>query len=101
MIVKSQKLRDFARGRDCSVRAPGCQFSPETTVLAHLPCGHKGVGMKGPDTVAVLACVSCHDLIDGRRQGEQPSTREILRAIAETHEQMIDAGVLVVKGLRV
>ena len=47
MRVISQKLRDSARGQDCTLRLPGiCNFDSATTVLAHLPCGQKGMGMK-------------------------------------------------------
>lgn len=101
-IVKSPKLRAFANGRDCTLRLPGCRFDSSTTVLAHLPCNHSGMGMKGPDTVAVLACVACHDLIDGRRKakGFVLEATDITRALAETHLQMIDAGLLVVAGMR-
>lgn len=101
MIVKSPKLRAFANGRDCSLRLPGCRFDPSTTVLAHLPCGHSGMGMKGPDTVAVLACGHCHDLIDHRITPDyELQAEDALRALAETHLQLIDAGLLVVAGLR-
>ncbi len=54
MKVVSKKVRESARGQDCTVRLIGiCNFNPETTVLAHLPCGQKGMGMKGFDTVAI------------------------------------------------
>ena len=102
MIVKSKRLRAFASGRDCSLRLPVCNFDPSTTVLAHLPCCHGGMGMKGPDTVAVLACSACHDLVDGRRKlaGFVLELRDVLRALAETHCQAIEAGVLVVAGVK-
>lgn len=98
MRIVSKKVRDSARGQDCTVRIPGaCNFNPETTVLAHLPCGQKGMGMKGFDTVAVYACSACHDVLDGRRKGEVDWS-DMLRAIAETHEALIRAGILTVKG---
>ena len=63
MKVSSKKLRESARGMDCALRIPGaCNHNPETTVLAHLPCGHKGVGMKSPDNMAVFACSSARIL---------------------------------------
>lgn len=63
--MKSQKLRNSARGRDCQVRLMGvCNFNPETTVLAHLPGG--GMGMKKPDIHAAFCCSACHDALDGR-----------------------------------
>lgn len=98
MKITSKKLRDSARGQDCTVRLPGvCSFDANTTVLAHLPCGQKGMGMKGFDTVAVYACSACHDVVDGRAPGEV-DWADILRAIAETHESLIRAGILTVRG---
>ncbi len=100
MKVSSNKLRASARGKDCTVRMPGaCNFNPETTVLAHLPCGQKGMGMKGFDTVAVYACSACHDVIDGRAVGEV-DWFDMLRAVAETHESLISEGILSVKGMK-
>ncbi len=62
-----KNLRKAARGRDCQVRIPGvCNFNPETTVLAHIRRGG-GIGMKPSDLCGVLACSSCHDMIDGRK----------------------------------
>lgn len=98
MKISSKKLRESARGQDCAVRLPGvCNFNSETTVLAHLPCGQKGFGMKGFDTVAVYACSACHDVLDGRAKGEVDWS-DIPRAIAETHEALIRAGILTIKG---
>lgn len=98
MRVSSEKLRATADGQECTVRMPGiCNHNPETTVLTHLPCGQKGMGMKGFDTVAVYACCACHDVIDGRAAGEI-DWQDVLRAIAETHEALIRAGILTVKG---
>ncbi|MCE0850532.1 DUF1364 domain-containing protein [Pseudomonas asiatica] len=99
MRVVSKKVRESARGQDCTVRIPGtCNFNPETTVLAHLPCGQKGMGMKGFDTVAVYACSACHDVLDGRGKGEVDWS-DMPRAIAETHEALIRAGILTIKGV--
>jgi hypothetical protein len=66
-----QKLRDSARGMECTLRLPGiCQGGTETTVLAHLHSGIglKGTGMKVPDWWAVFACHACHDVLDRRRK---------------------------------
>lgn len=98
MKIASKRIRDSARGKDCAVRIPGiCNFDPSTTVLAHIPCGQKGMGMKGFDTVAVYACSRCHDVIDGRANGEV-DWQDIPRAIAETHESLVGDGLLVVRG---
>lgn len=97
MRVISQKLRESANGRPCSLRLEGmCNHDPETTVLAHLPCGHKGTGMKGPDMIAVFACAACHAYIDGPRRWEV-SARDYLRALAETQMYWVERGLLAVK----
>lgn len=63
---KHQKLRDSARGEECTLAIhPYCNGDPTTVVLCHLPSG-SGTGQKSPDWFAVYGCSSCHDIIDGR-----------------------------------
>lgn len=61
-------LRKFARGKECQVRIPGyCNRDTATTVWAHLRHGGvAGAGQKPPDLCGVIACSTCHDIIDGR-----------------------------------
>lgn len=99
MRVISKKLRDSARGQDCTLRLAGiCNHNPETTVLAHVPCGQRGVGLKGPDVIAVFACSACHDVLDGRSAGGIVPAEDLVRALAETQLIWIRDGLLVVKG---
>lgn len=94
MKIVSTKIRRSAKGEECTLRLTGiCNHNPETTVLAHVPCGHRGMGIKGPDTVACYACSSCHDVIDGRAPGEF-EVSDLLRAVAETHFRLISRGLL-------
>lgn len=98
MRVVSKKIRNAARGQSCTLRLSECNFNPETTVLAHLPNGFKGMGMKGLDTVAVFACSSCHDEIDGRVHNVGPiDWRDVTRALAETHAILISLRIVEVK----
>lgn len=98
MRVVSKKIRNAARDQCCTLRLSECNFNPETTVLAHLPSGTKGMGMKGFDTIAVFACSSCHDAIDSRTHNAGPiDWRDITRALAETHAILIGAGIVEVK----
>ncbi len=53
------------------------------------------MGMKGFDTVAVYACSACHDVIDGRTAGDI-YWQDMPSAIVETHEALIEAGILTV-----
>lgn len=63
--MKNRKLRNSARGQDCTVRIPGvCNFDPATTVLAHINGG--GMGMKNENYLGSFTCSACHDMIDGR-----------------------------------
>ena len=96
---KFQKLRDSARGEECTLRIhPYCNGNPETTVLCHLPSG-SGMGQKSPDWFAVYGCSSCHDIID-RRNTDIP--KQILfdlegirnDALFRTWERMIDKGLI-------
>lgn len=60
-------IRNSARGRDCTVRLPGCNGDPATTVLAHYRlAGTCGIGIKPPDVNGAFACSYCHDVCDGR-----------------------------------
>ena len=98
MKIESTKLRASARGQDCTLRMPGvCNRNPETTVLAHLPCGQKGMGMKSPDLMAVFACSACHDRLDGRTKGEEIDWQDVLRALAETQLHWANNGLITIK----
>lgn len=97
MRIVSKKLRDSARGQSCTLRLPGCGHDDGTVVLAHLPCGHKGTGMKGPDQIAIFACYHCHQIVDGPRRWEV-SAADYLRALAETQMKWVEMGLLTIKG---
>lgn len=61
------KLTKLARGRECQVRLPCCNYNVETTVLAHYRlAGTCGAGMKPNDLQGAWACSACHDEIDRR-----------------------------------
>src|ERR1044071_1773308 len=50
MSFVRKKLRDSARGEECTLNVYGvCNNNPETTVLAHLPDESNGMGMKADD----------------------------------------------------
>lgn len=100
--LKSKKLRESARGQECTLHFTGiCSHDTNTTVLAHLrelsPCG---IGMKPHDLSGVYACRECHDLVDRRnyRDSREMDIEGIYyvfaRAIVRTHEKMLELGVL-------
>ena len=91
------KLRRSARGQDCTLRLDGCNFNPETTVLAHIRINRFcGFGLKPPDYMGVFACSNCHDIIDGRVKSDD-TYKDILRAQNETLKYWVDSGLIEVK----
>lgn len=95
--VVSKKLRDSARDQECTLRLDGCGFDDGTVVLAHLPCGDKGVGLKSPDQMAIFCCHTCHLQLDGAHRWDIPAA-DYLRALAETQAIWIRAGLMTIKG---
>lgn len=70
-MSKQTKLTKEARGRDCTVRLPGCPNNTDTTVLAHYRlAGTCGMGLKPNNLQGAWCCVWCHDRIDGRARHE-------------------------------
>lgn len=101
--IRSNKLRDGARGQPCKLQLPGvCVGGTDTTVLAHLPSAPHGMALKGDDLIAVEACAACHDAIDGRiGYGWQPGEREEVLYCALTRQlhSWVVRGLINVKGV--
>lgn len=99
-----EKLRESAKGQQCTLLIPNCcQGGTETTVLAHLKSGIglKGTGMKVPDWWACFACQACHDALDGRRWSPAGLGRlesYILAAVQRTWAIWFEKGLLRVAG---
>lgn len=95
MTFISQKLRDSARGQNCTFQIPGvCSNNPETVVLCHLPSIAKGMGNKSPDYWAVFGCSECHHAFDNMKM--EPLERQIImtNALFKTLQIWIDGGLL-------
>lgn len=96
-MSRSRKIRDSAKGEDCSLRLVNCS-SNETVVLAHIG-RNRGMGIKCGDHFAVYACSNCHDVIDGRVNDSQGLDLEYekLRALEETQLKLINKGLVILK----
>ena len=93
MGMVSQRLRDSARGQQCSLQFPGvCNRDPATTVLAHLPSPVKGMGNKGDDFFAVFACSNCHERLDLHNVDQEC----VVRALQRTMKFWIENGYLMI-----
>jgi len=106
--IRSKAIRESARGETCTLQIVGiCNGDPATTVLAHLPSDGHGMAQKSDDTMAVYACSSCHDLLDGRFENKCFSTQICeynkhadwykLRALQRTLRRLVEKGVMEVK----
>ena len=97
IIRKYPKLRNSARGEECTLRIyPHCNGDPETTVLCHIASG-SGMGQKSPDWFGVYGCSSCHDVIDRRKYTNFSASELALfssEALFRTWERMIDKDLI-------
>jgi hypothetical protein len=65
--MNEKRIRESARGQDCTVRLPGiCNFNPETVVFAHLNGVRFGHGVGKKTKWGAYACSACHDELDRR-----------------------------------
>ena len=101
-MIRIKKIRDSARGQECTIQSPWCNHLPETVVFAHYGTpGEKGIGLKPDDTSGAYACSSCHDALDGRTHWRTKDTRYIetkdfywFRGMRRTWKLLVENGVL-------
>jgi len=102
-MPKQSALTKAARGQECTIQIyPYCNGDPETTVFAHAPSEHKGMGLKSPDFWGADACSVCHDIVDGRRNTDIPADeiyRLHIRGVFRTIISRIEKGLIKVKGI--
>lgn len=109
--VRSAEIMRSARGMPCTLRiasyVPGLKCgSPETTVVAHTPCGWgKGTSTKVTDMAGIYACDVCHAIESGVMIKERSYlaknypvaiAQRYLTALTETHALMIQQGIIVI-----
>lgn len=93
----SQRIRDFARGQECTLRLPCCNHDTATTSHCHLRFfGWAGVAQKPADFLGVHACSACHDALDRRNNAGAPEWEheDVLRALGETQLRLFRAGLI-------
>lgn len=74
-----QRIRDSARGEECTVRIVGaCTHDPTHTIWSHAPlqAAGKGRGWKSIDVAGAYCCTACDSVIDGQRPMPPGATRE-------------------------
>lgn len=74
-----QRIRDSARGEECTVRIVGaCTHDPAHTIWSHAPlqAAGKGRGWKSIDLAGAYCCTACDAVIDGQRPMPPGATRD-------------------------
>ncbi|GLQ36705.1 hypothetical protein GCM10007908_03250 [Rhizobium albus] len=100
MGMISNKLRNSARGNQCTFQIPGvCNSEPETTVLCHLPSDAKGMGNKSDDFNAAFGCHACHEAIDQHRLSREDELFYSSRAHKRTLAYWVAKGLIIVAGI--
>lgn len=97
-MIRSKKLRDSARGEECTFQiAQVCRGRTDTVVLCHLPDESHGMGQKADDISAAFGCQDCHDALDGRTKtwfaaGEKEFYMR--RALVRTLRRWVERGLI-------
>jgi len=98
--MKTTKLRQSAKEKECQVRIPGvCRHDTSTVCLAHI--NGSGWGRKSLDIHGAYCCQKCHDAIDGRTPtGWDNDLLKLwhLEGVIRTQEIMVREGLITWKG---
>lgn len=96
---KQDKYTKSAKGQDCQIRSPVCNYNSETVVLCHL--NGAGIGEKMQNIHGAYGCSKCHDFVDGRNKADMNDCHTAdqrlhyhLKGTIRTQELMIRNGVL-------
>lgn len=96
--IKSKKLRDSAKGENCTLNiAFVCNYDPSTVVLCHFPS--EIAGYKSTDLSAGYGCSSCHSVLDGATKIDPPLSDAnkqyyMRRSQTRTLHRLIENGVV-------
>lgn len=92
--IRSDKIRQAARGEICTLNGPTCRYDTETTVFCHLneSFAGKGMGTKADDIAGFFGCHECHAAYDSGRLDDKHFY--LLRAVIRTHRRLLEKGVI-------
>jgi hypothetical protein len=98
--IRSRKILDSAKGEQCTIQSPICNYNPETIVCCHSNESDDGKGgrIKAEDIYIAYGCAACHDFVDGRIQRSlwaEVTRKEYLdRGIKRTWKRLIEKGII-------
>jgi hypothetical protein len=97
-VIRSNKIRQAARGEQCTLQILGCcNGRTETVVFVHFPDESHGMGLKATDLSGAFACSGCHDAVDRRtRSQELEDSRDwcLRRAQTRTLARLVELEVV-------
>ena len=101
-MIKSKKIRDSAKGEDCTLNIPSvCNYDPETTVLCHFTLHDGGSARLNGELSSGYGCVRCHNVIDRREYLDSQSATDLefymRRSMVRTLDRLFEKGLLEVK----
>mgnify|MGYP001599442703 CR=1 FL=1 len=94
------KITEFARGKPCTIRLPGiCNHDPATSVWAHINSVRYGSGTrhKAVDLIGLMACSSCHDVLDRRVKTDLDRDfvmKHVMEGHLESLAMLVKAGIV-------
>lgn len=100
---RSRKILDAAKGEECLINSPVCNYDSSTVVACHSNESDdgKGTGQKADDCFVAFGCSACHTWLDKMDSEYGVSHDEVVwymnRGIKRTIRRLIDKGVLIVK----
>ena len=99
-MIKSKKIRDSAKGEECTLVIGGvCNGDNETVVLCHFGVHSGGSARLNGDLSAGYGCFSCHSIIDRREYSSlSEADREFYmrRSQVRTLDRLVDKGLVVI-----
>lgn len=104
MSIKSKKIREAAKGQQCTFNIAGvCNYNPETVVFCHLPSETGGMALKSSDLCGAFGCSACHDVVDGRVYNfdyKDDGWFYNFRANNRTIQKLFEMGVISIEGVK-
>lgn len=88
---ESKKLRDSAKGRDCTMVSPWCNGDASSVVWCHSNHSEhgKGIGVKAHDIFGFYGCGACHVWYDTLSKQQGISNEERRHWFQKAHDKSL------------
>ena len=100
---RNKKILQAARGEECTINSPVCNYDPSTVVACHSNSQEdgKGMGQKADDCFVAFGCSACHKWLDENVWYNSDNRLDLMekaeyfhRAMKKTLRRLLDMGVL-------